>query len=111
VSSPKNIHREWRLICSGTEVITGSRYKTHGLVDFNSEVPEEIISYAEYILKKTSWRPDPVFVMDMCLTKESAIRILEIGAFSVAGLYRCDLGRIVERVSQIASREWSEYQP
>lgn len=106
VSPVKSIHREWRLICDNS-VLTGSRYKTHGMPDFNPDVPQKVIDFANDLLSKVTWRPDPIFVLDVCETKDS-LHVLEIGALSVAGLYKCDLGVIVKRVSEISFKMWEE---
>jgi len=109
VAPNRLIKREWRLVCIGDEVITGSRYKTFGQCDFRPDVPTEVIEYGEGILKAVSWRPDPVFILDICET--SSLHLLEIGAFSVAGLYKCDLEKIVSRVSEVSLALWADMQP
>jgi hypothetical protein len=101
------IHREWRLICTKDKVLTGSRYKTWGRPDYNPEVPPEAVTLAETILKESDWIPDPIFVMDICDKPPGTYHLLEIGAFSVAGLYKCDMKPIVEVASQLAWEEFS----
>lgn len=110
ISAPKNIHREWRLICTEDKVLTGSRYKTWGRPDYNSEVPQEAIDKALEILKESKWVPDPIFVMDICDSPTGVYHLLEIGAFSVAGLYKCDMKPIVKVASELALKEFGSLQ-
>lgn len=108
VAAPsKLIEREWRLICAGKEVITGSRYKTFGQFDAKVDLPDEVKAYGEMILNEVLWRPDPIFSLDICSSKKG-LSLLEIGAFSDAGLYKCNLEKIVTRASEIALNEWKD---
>jgi hypothetical protein len=95
------IHKEWRVICTAKEAFTGSRYKTHGKTDYKKEFPEAVKKYAQDILDNTDWVPDPIFVMDICEDGNKELSLLEIGAFSCAGLYHCDFDMIVERANSI----------
>ena len=115
VSPIKRIHREWRLICSKDEgVIASSRYKTWGLSDYNSDTPDEVLCYANEILRDSKWVPDSLFALDICDSLDGnkvqleGLHLLEIGAFSVAGLYKCDLTRIVDVASRYAHKDWEE---
>lgn len=108
VSKPQMIHKEWRVVCSGNKAVTGSRYMTHGQTDYKEEFPQEVASYAEVILRSTKWRPDPIFVLDVCETKGEELHLLEIGAFSVAGLYLCDHNKLVEVASELAIEAYKE---
>ena len=107
VSSIKPIEREWRVVCSGKEVITGSRYKTHGQVDYRGELPEDVLQFAENVIK-TDWQPDPIYVLDICRSRNK-LYLLEIGSFNVAGLYHCDFSKIVKTVVELAQKEHNEY--
>ena len=108
VAAPRLINREWRLVCSHTDVITGSRYKTNEMVDIRAELPDEVKALGEKILKETTWRPDPVFTLDICQARDELF-LLEIGAFSYAGLYQCDFEKIVSQVSAIAIKEFEDF--
>lgn len=119
VSPVQQIHREWRLICASNrgakgadrfKILTGSRYKTWGRSDYNPEVPKEAIDLALEILNASLWMPDSVFCMDICDSPMGKYHLLEIGAFSVAGLYKCDMKPIVEHVSELAWDEFSQNQ-
>lgn len=111
ISSPKNIIDEYRFVVIGDEIIAGSHYNHNGKhteerIDASSN--HKSICYAKTVLSDVKWRPDKVFVLDVCKTN-SGYHILEIGCFSCAGMYKCDKNIIVERVSEIALKEWNEY--
>lgn len=117
ISPPQNIEKEWRFVVAEGEVITGSLYKQSvgHLLDskylhLSTNDDFWARNYAQEIVTKTGYSPDPVWTIDMVKTKEGTLHVLEIGCFSCAGLYACDLEIIVKRVSEIAQEEWNEYQ-
>lgn len=110
IAPVKLIDREWRLICTKDKVLTGSRYKTAGRPDYNADVPPEVIAKGQEILRESRWAPDPIFVMDICSNHSGEYHLLEIGAFSISGLYKCDMKPIVEVASQLAWEEYDSYQ-
>ena len=96
--------REWRVVCSNGKVITGSRYKTAGVVDYRRELPDDVKEFTEKVIA-TEWQPDPIYVVDICSDHTGMLHLLEIGAFSVAGLYHCDFDLIVEAVEDVIKSE------
>jgi hypothetical protein len=44
--------------------------------------------------------------MDICKTKDGKFSLLEIGAFNCAGLYNCNLDKIVTEVSKVTEDIW-----
>ncbi len=105
VSSPKNIVSEFRFIAAGDEIITGSLYKTNGRVTVKAVYDLEAIKLAREIAV-IPYTSDIMKVIDICKTKDGLYHLLEIGGFSCAGLYACDLTEIVKHVSKIALKEW-----
>jgi len=106
ISSPANIRREWRLVVTD-KVISGSQYKEDGKIKESSDVPQEVIDYTNMVLKKTGFRPEPIWTMDVCECGDE-LSVLEIGCFSCAGLYASKLGPIVEEASRLAQQDWDE---
>ena len=113
VSSPKNIDKEFRFIVVNGKVVTGSLYAGTDS-EFQKidpfKIPEGARSFtiAQEIVKEVNWQPDRVWVLDICKTKSDEWKVLEIGAFSCAGMYECDKKIIVEEVSKEALKEWKE---
>jgi hypothetical protein len=93
-------------VVAGSEVVAASRYRTHGQEDVAAGVPQEVEQYAAELLGRIDWRPDAVFILDVCEAKDG-LHVLELNAFSCSGLYGCDTGALVDRVNRVALAEWS----
>lgn len=118
ISSPKTIVREWRFIAAEEKIITGSLYRekigpissekyreidiTNNKKDVAAQIKAEDVLSEKYL-------PDPVFVIDICEDINGDLYLLEIGSFCCAGLYNCNVSRIVEVVSKIALKEWKDF--
>lgn len=98
LSSLKRVEKEWRLVVTD-KVITGSQYKDNGLIEFGN-VPDHVIYYATNVLNSVNYRPDPIWTLDIC-EFEGKLYVLEIGGFSCAGLYDCDISKIVAEVHRL----------
>lgn len=103
LSSPANIKREWRLFVSD-RVITGSQYKVNGKHEESEDLPEEVISYANSLITETGFRPDPVYTLDICESKD--LHVLEVNCFSCSGMYKSDKEKIVKEVSKEVTNEY-----
>src|SRR5262249_47657684 len=66
VSSPRVVTREWRLVVIGNRVIAGTQYAENGARAIAPGYPEEAQAFAEAMLFEVPWRPDPIFMMDVC---------------------------------------------
>jgi hypothetical protein len=106
VASPRSIDREWRLVVIGDRVIAGSQYALGGKRNIEAGCPAEVQSFAAAMLAEVRWRPDPVFMLDVC---ESGARLwlVELNGFSTSWLYRCDPAVVVAEVSEEATRRWT----
>jgi hypothetical protein len=102
VSSPKNIINEWRLVISQGEIIAASQYRDKFGKKYISGADDKVLDYAKNVLIETCFEPDPVWVLDICEKEDGSLKIVEIGIFSCAGLYACDMSKIVENVSSVA---------
>jgi hypothetical protein len=109
VSKPYNLLYEWRLVVADNKIITGSQYRENNRVSSSERVPEEVIEFANDIVKL--YNPnDRVWILDICQEKNKTYHIMEVGCFSCAGLYYCDRDIIVKEVSRIALEEWKSFQ-
>lgn len=109
LSSPKDILGEWRFIVAGTEVVTGSQYQLNKKFDMAPTYPERARALAEEIAQV--YQPDSMFTIDICLGADQKYYLLELGAFSVAGLYACNMEKIVEAAAKTAEKDWNDLQP
>jgi hypothetical protein len=87
VASPREIDREWRL------VVAASRYAEQGGKAVAAGCPEPVRSYAEGLLAEVPWRPDPIFMLDIC-EAEGQLWLVELNGFSTSSLYQCDLAAV-----------------
>jgi len=106
LSTPKDIKAEWRFVACGKDIIAGSQYECGGELNVSPTYPEEAKALAAEIAD--IYQPDPMFVIDICMGMDSQYYLMEIGAFSVAGLYACDMEPIVEMASKVAVAEWED---
>ena len=97
ISRPQRIGREWRLYVAHNSIVTSSQYAVNGKRDLKFDCPAEVLNFGKDILKNSSWRPDPIFSMDLCEC-DGQIRLLELNGFSCSNLYACDLDAIIEMV-------------
>ena len=97
ISHPQKIGREWRLYVAHDAIITFSQYAANGERELQFACPSDVLDFGNEILRQTSWRPDPIFSMDLCECNDQ-IRLLELNGFSCSNLYACDLDAIIETV-------------
>ena len=109
VSTPKEIGREWRLVIAGDEFIAASQYRQDGALRASRGCPEEVTQYVSELLRNVRWRPDPLFMMDIC-EFDDALHLLELNSFSCSGLYDCDLPAVISAASGAAEKEWKATQ-
>jgi hypothetical protein len=105
VNQCQDIQGEFRFVIADKEVITGSEYRWDGKLDIRRDWPEECFTLAEKVAKQ-GWQVDVAYTCDVALTEEGP-KIVELNGFSCAGLYACDLAKVVEGVSRAAAREWA----
>jgi hypothetical protein len=106
VAPPKEIGREWRLVIAGDEFVAASQYRDNGAIVLMEGCPAQVSEYVEDVLRRVAWRPDSLFVMDVC-ESDDRLYIVELNSFSCSGFYDCDAAAIVRAASEIAEKEWS----
>jgi hypothetical protein len=107
-AEPKEILREWRFVVANDQVITGSLYLSGDYFTPTRERYDkgEAWDLAQNVIN-TGFRPDPMWTLDIGETKDG-LGLLEIGAFSCSGLYKCDPDVIVEYGTRLAEEEWTD---
>lgn len=111
VAPAMSIQREWRIVICEDRVVTGSRYKSLFETDesqSNTFDHQMAMGFAQSIAKEVTWRPDSMYVMDICKDDFGGYYLLELNSFSCSGLYKCDLEKVVEVASEQAVKEWKE---
>jgi hypothetical protein len=106
IASPRPIGREWRLVVAAGRVIAASQYARAGERAVSKGCPDETVAFAENMLTEVRWRPDPVFMLDVC-ESDARLWLVELNGFSCSWLYACDPAPVVATVSELASRACS----
>ncbi len=102
VAGPRDIGREWRLVVAGDQVIAASQYALEGSKCVEAGCPNDVRSFTETMLEEVDWRPDPIFMLDVC-ESDGRLWLVELGGFSCSWLYACDLAAIVLAASDLAA--------
>jgi hypothetical protein len=103
VAAPREIGREWRLVAAEDRVVAASQYAVEGRKCVAPGCPGEVRAFAEALLAEVGWRPDPLFLLDVC-EAERRLWLVEINGFSTSWLYQCDLAAVVATAAELASR-------
>jgi hypothetical protein len=101
IAAPREISREWRLVISGDRVVAGSQYAIEGSKAIEPGCSSEVRSFVELMLKEVRWRPDPIFMADVC-EADGKLWLVELNGFSCSWLYGCDVSAVVEAASALA---------
>ena len=106
VSGKRAITKEWKFFVYKNQIITGSLYLMG-----ESRVDETIRggyleNYLSEVIKQVSWYPESVYTIDIC-ESDGELYVLELGFFSCAGEYGCDLSAIVEFGAKAAWEDWA----
>jgi ATP-grasp domain, R2K clade family 3 len=107
VATPRPIAREWRLIVSGDRVIGASQYAVEGARAIAPGSPDEVREFAAAMLAEVRWRPDPIFMLDIC-ESDGRLWLVELNSFSCSWLYQPDLAEVVAEASELASQGWAK---
>lgn len=111
-SRPSTILKEWRMVIGDKKVVTGSQYREmidgQSSVELKPEYPTDIVEFCETIAQSGTFQPAAMYTIDVGLTKEHGLRMVEIGGWNCSGLYCCDIEKIVKKANEIAAREFSE---
>jgi hypothetical protein len=109
VAAPREVGREWRLVVAGDAVIAASQYAKAGRKCVEPGCPEEVRAFAAGLLAEVRWRPDPIFLLDVC-DCEGRLCLVEVGGLSCSWLYGCDLPAVVAAVGDLGARAWERGQ-
>jgi hypothetical protein len=105
IAAPRTIECEWRLVVCEGHVVSGSQYAVQGQRAIAANCPAEARTFVESMLAEVRWRPDPIFMLDVC-ESEGHLWLVELNSFSSSWLYKCDLAAVVRAASELAERAW-----
>lgn len=99
ISSPKNIRGEWRFVVIDGEIVSSSLYIYQGLRTELAATPTKAVNLANEILT-CGYSPDKMFTIDVCEDILGEYRVMELNSFNCAGLYACDLNKVIEEINR-----------
>lgn len=103
IAEPRELAREWRLVVAGDDVIGASQYAARGVKAVQPGCPDLVRDLARAMLAAVRWRPDELFMLDVCESADG-LRLVELNGFSCSWLYACDIASVVETASRVAAR-------
>lgn len=104
VAPAQKIQGEFRFVIADGKVIAGSEYRWDGKLDIRRDWTPECEELAQRVASHP-WQIDIAYTCDVALLEDS-VKLVELNGFSCAGLYACDLDKVVQGVSEAAIREF-----
>jgi len=104
VNTTQNLLGEFRFVIADRKVVTGSEYRWDNKLDIRRDWPAECEALARKVAEH-EWQVDIAYTCDVALLEDGP-KLVELNSFSCAGLYACDLSKVVQSVSQAAIREF-----
>lgn len=98
VCCPKAISVEYRVVVVNKKIVAGSLYKKYGIVYTERGW---LLEFQDYI-DEINWHPADVYVVDFGLSNEGW-KIIEYNTFNSAGLYACNVSRIIDAINNFVS--------
>lgn len=105
VAEPRPVGREWRLVVADGVVVGAGQYMADGEIETDPGCPAAVRAFADDVLADVPWRPDEVFMSDVC-ESDGELYLLELNGFSSSAVYPCDYAAVVAAVSELAGRAW-----
>lgn len=105
VNAPIELQGEFRFVIADGRVVTGSEYRWDGKLDVRSDFLEDCFEVAKKVAAHP-WQVDIAYTCDVAQTADGP-KVVELNGFSSAGLYACDINKVVAAVSKAAWREWT----
>jgi hypothetical protein len=105
IAGPRSIVREWRLIVAGGGVVASSQYFADGAIDIEPGCPAAVRAFVADVLAAVPWRPDDIFMADVC-ESDGELYLLELNGFSCSAVYPCDYAAVVAAASDLAAGTW-----
>lgn len=105
VNPPQKLKGEFRFVIADGRVVTASEYRWDDKLDVRRDWPAECEALAQQVADH-EWQIDIAYTCDVALL-EDGVKLVELNGFSCAGLYACDLDKVVPAVSAAAFREFN----
>lgn len=112
IACAKNILQEYRFVVSGVDVISGSRYIQNDEISISSEIEQSVLEFAKQVCKEVKNPVDKIYTLDIAkylVENKEEYAVVEVNSFSCSGLYASDKVKVFKCASEIALKEWEEY--
>jgi hypothetical protein len=107
VAEPRPIAREWRLVIAEGVVVGASQYLVDGEIRSEPGCPRAVCAFVAEMLTAVAWRPDEIFMADVC-ESGGELYLLELNGFSTSAIYPCDYRAVIAAASALATRRWEQ---
>lgn len=108
ISPAQKIKNEYRFFIAKDHVVDGSQYRDesgrYSVVPLEGRIANQARAFANQVLKECIWRPEPMFVMDVCVTQEG-FKVVELNSFSCSGWYATPPEWVLRKAIEIYSNE------
>jgi len=109
ISKAQNILEEYRFVIGDKKIIGASRYMVGQEIVEDRNIPSEVHTKVNNILEAVKWTPDRLWTLDMAMTEDKKIKILEINSFSCSGWYAAGVEQIIPEADRILKDEFKKY--
>jgi hypothetical protein len=96
VSPAKTLGCEWRCVVVNGEISSASLYRQYQRVMAERHILPEVAALVKETMKK--YQPAPVYVIDVAQVGDE-FKVVEFNTFNSAGLYECDVGKIIDDIN------------
>lgn len=92
VADPVEILAEWRFFVVKGSIAAASQYRKFGQLKWTRDIPTHILEGAKKMVGL--YKPARCFTMDLALTGNLDLRIVEYNCINCSGLYNADVGEL-----------------
>lgn len=110
VAPAQRLLSEWRFVVVDGRVVSGSCYREGNQPCHTAGASPDAIRFAERVASN-GWCPDRAWTIDVAQTTAGEYGLIEIGSFSYANLYACDLRAVIDSVQKVAVEDWTQRIP
>lgn len=89
VAPPRDIAAEFRAVVVDGMVVAGSRYRAEGRQAADGGMPDEVTTFANAVAATLSL-PDIAYMLDVAMTPDGSVFVVELNSFSCSDLYAAD---------------------
>lgn len=101
ICEPKHVSQEYRFVVVDGKISSGSLYKNFGRAYMDKKIDPEAELFVNQLCKINN--PADVYVIDVGMTHDG-YKVIEYNTFNSAGLYLCDVEKIILDINKFVER-------